>query len=98
MPDSVPEDVGVWLAAIAAEGEPEWNEDLAKQLKQVLKGALLRKVFWKLAQRVEAMKATMLRPIDDDGQQLVEIRRLQSELRGITAVMELIWETAYEAS
>ncbi len=96
MPDSVPEDVGVWLGKLAAEPKPEWDEEFAKQLQQVLKGKLLRLVWWKLAQRVEAMKAQMLKGEDDDAKQLAELRRLQSEIRGIIVVLELIWETAYE--
>lgn len=96
MPDSVPEDIGAWLAKLAAESEPQWGEQDAKQLQQVLKGKLLRKVFWKLAQRTEAMKLQAMREEGDDAKQLAELRRLQSETRGIAAVLELMWETAYE--
>lgn len=96
MPDSVPEDVGVWLSKLAAEPSPEWDEEFSKQLQQVLKGKLLRMVWWKLAQRVEAMKLQMIKGEEDDAKQLQEIRRLQNEIRGIVVVLELIWETAYE--
>lgn len=96
MPDSVPEDVGVWLSKLAAEPSPEWDAEFSKQLRQVLKGKLLRMVWWKLAQRVEAMKLQMIKGEEDDAKQLQEIRRLQNEIRGIVVVLELIWETAYE--
>lgn len=96
MPDSVPQDVGSWLAKIAVEDAPVWNGDLGKQLQQVLKGKLFDRVWWKLAQRVEAMKTLMLRGSADDGEQLAELRRVQSEVRGIIAVLEIVWETAYE--
>lgn len=96
MPDSVPEDVGVWLSKLAAESSPEWDAEFSKQLQQVLKGKLLRMVWWKLAQRVEAMKLQMIKGEEDDAKQLQEIRRLQNEIRGIIVVLELIWETAYE--
>ncbi len=96
MPDSVPEDVGVWLSKLAAEPSPEWDAEFSKQLQQVLKGKLLRMVWWKLAQRVEAMKLQMIKGEEDDAKQLQEVRRLQNEIRGIVVVLELIWETAYE--
>lgn len=98
MADSVPEDVMAWLKELGQGAEPLADREMAKQLKMVLRGPLLQRVFWKLSQRVEAAKQLLLKADGSDLEALAELRRTQAEVRGITVVLELLWETADEVA
>ena len=90
------EDVRLWLRALGREPPVGLEPDERKQLAQVLGGPLMKPVWQRLNERLEAIKDRAMSLELAKPDELAMLQSLQAESRGIIAVLELMWEMAYE--